>query len=156
MRHWSTARALLLLVLGVNPLMFGSAHAGLGSDAASVLIDAAALQGVVHAEFRQQYDIVQITAASEMRLREYLNRDGVVFAVSWIGPVWPDLQQLLGTHFSQFTAALAALDRPGMHRSVRVASSALVVESGGHLRAYAGRAYLPALIPPGVSAADLR
>ena len=32
----------------------------------------------------------------------------------------------------------------------------LVVESAGHMRAYRGRAYLPLLVPPGASAADLR
>jgi Protein of unknown function (DUF2844) len=31
-----------------------------------------------------------------------------------------------------------------------------VVESDGHMRAFSGRAYLPALIPAGTSAADLR
>jgi hypothetical protein len=38
---------------------------------------------------------------------------------------------------------------------LRVALPGLIVESGGHLRAYAGRAYLPALVPAGVPAADL-
>jgi hypothetical protein len=67
----------------------------------------------------------------------------------------PDLQRLLGAHYVEYTAALAALSRPGLHRSVRTVSSELIVESDGHLRAYAGRAYLRALIPPGISPADL-
>lgn len=91
-----------------------------------------------------------------MRVREFLNQDGAVFAVSWSGPVLPDLQQLLGPHFAEYSSALAALAHPGLQRSVRVASSGLVVESGGHMRAYAGRAYLPARIPSGVSVAELR
>jgi len=76
--------------------------------------------------------------------------------VSWAGPVVPDLRQLLGAQFAAYSAALAARDHIGLHRAVRVATSDLVVESDGHLRAYVGRAYLPAMIPIGVSAADLR
>lgn len=155
MIHRFAQRALLLLLIG-NPLWVGAAHAGLGSDATSVLADGAELHGVVNCVVRQQYDIQEIGAETGMRVREYLNRDGVVFAVSWNGPVLPDLQLLLGTRFEEYTTALAALNHPGLHRSVRVVSSGLIVESGGHLRAYAGRAYLPALIPAGVPAADLR
>jgi hypothetical protein len=91
-----------------------------------------------------------------MHVREYLNRDGIVFAVAWSGPAMPDLQRLLGPYFEEYTTALTSLKSPGLHRSVRIASSGLVVESEGHLRAYAGRAYLPALVPGGVSVADLR
>jgi hypothetical protein len=148
-------RALLLFVMG-NPLWVGSANAGLGGDAASVLADGAELHGVVNSLARQQYDIHEISTETGMQVREYLNANGVVFAVSWSGPVLPDLQQLLGTHFGEYATALAALNHPGQHRSVRVVSSGLIVESGGHLRAYAGRAYLPALIPAGLSAAELR
>jgi hypothetical protein len=146
----------LLAVLGINPLCVGSAHASLGSSGASVLDDASALNGAISIEIRQQYSIREISAETGMHVREFLNQDGVVFAVSWSGPALPDLQQILGIHFAEYSAALAALTHPGIHRSVRVASSGLVVESGGHLRAYAGRAYLPALVPAGVSAADLR
>ena len=66
----------------------------------------------------------------------------------------PDLQQLLGAHFSTYAAALAAVANPGIRRSLRVESSGLIVELGGHLRAYAGRAYLADLIPAGVTAAE--
>jgi hypothetical protein len=104
----------------------------------------------------RQFDIGEITADSSIRVREFLTRSGVVFAVSWSGLVMPDLQLLLGAHYAAYRAELAALNHPGLHRSVRVASSELVVESGGHLRAYAGRAYLPALIPDGVSVTELR
>jgi hypothetical protein len=142
--------------LGISLLCAGSAYAGLGSNTASVQDDASALNGAISVEIRQQYSIREISAETGMHVREFLNQDGVVFAVSWSGPALPDLQQILGTHFAEYSAALAALTHPGFHRSVRVASSGLIVESGGHLRAYAGRAYLPALVPAGVTLADLR
>jgi hypothetical protein len=156
MVHRYPTGALLLLIAGINLLWAGPAHAALGGDAASVLADGVASKGTVNAVIRQQYDIEEFTADTGVQVREYLNRDGVVFAVSWTGPVLPDLQRLLGTHFAAYTEGLAALNHPGLQRSVRVASSALVVESGGHLRAYAGRAYVPVLMPAGVSPAELR
>lgn len=156
MIHRSVKAALLLLFVGLLPPWAGAAHAGLGGDRAGVLADAAQLQGIVNSMSLQQYDIQEITTAAGMRVREYLNRDGGVFAVSWAGPWLPDLQRLLGTHFEEYTQALAALNHPGLQRSVRVTLPDLVVESGGHLRAYAGRARLTALIPAGVSVADLR
>jgi len=154
MIYRAAQRALLVLAIA-NPLMAGSAYAGLGGDAASALADGTELHGAVHSVSLPLYDVEEITADTGMRVREYVNRNGVVFAVSWSGPVLPDLQRLLGTHYVEYTTALAALNHPGLRRSVRVTLPGLIVESGGHLRAYAGRARLPALIPAGVSAADL-
>ena len=154
MIYRAAQRALLVLAIA-NPLMAGSAYAGLGGDAASALADGTELHGAVHSVSLPLYDVEEITTDTGMRVREYVNRNGVVFAVSWSGPVLPDLQRLLGTHYVEYTTALAALNHPGLRRSVRVTLPGLIVESGGHLRAYAGRARLPALIPAGVSAADL-
>ncbi len=133
----------------------GSARASLGGDAASVLADADELHGVVQPSVSADFEVQEIVSDNGMRVREFLNGAGVVFAVSWQGPVMPDLQTLLGAQFPVYAAALAARERPGLHRSVRVATANLVVESDGHLRAYVGRGYLPALVPPGVSIGTL-
>jgi uncharacterized protein DUF2844 len=147
--------SLLVLALG-GAMIFRPARASLGGDAASVAADAAELHGIAHFTPLPQYDIQEITSDSGMRVREFLTRDGIVFAVTWNGPVVPDLRTLLGPSFASYTEGLAALKHPGTHRSVRLASSALVVESGGHMRAYSGRAYLPLLVPAAASPADLR
>src|SRR5271165_4646765 len=136
--------SLLALLIGMSMLWIAPARAALGGDAASVAADEADLHGTTTSVLRQPYDVQEITNDAGMRVREYLDRSGKVFAVSWSGPVLPDLQRLLGTHFAQYTAALAALKHPGLHRSVRVSTPELIAESAGHLRAYAGRAYLPA------------
>jgi hypothetical protein len=144
------------LIAGMILLCGGSARAALGGDAASVRSDTDEMHGVVHSTLLQYYDVHEITTDSGMRVREFLTRNGIVFAVTWSGPAMPDLQRLLGTNFAVYTKALTELNQSGLHRSLRIASSELVVESGGHLRAYVGRAYLPALIPAGTSTADLR
>ncbi len=144
------------LLIGMSALWIAPAHAALGGDAASVLADQADLHGNATTELRQQYDVQEIANDAGMRVREYLDRAGNVFAVSWSGPVLPDLQRLLGAHYTQYATGLAALRHPGLQRSVRLSTPEFVAESAGHLRAYAGRAYLPALVPAGVLAAELR
>jgi len=146
----------MLLALGMTPCWVAPVRAALGGDAASVASDADALQGVIHSTPLQQYDIHEITSGNGMRLREFLDRNGLVFAVVWSGPAMPDLQKLLGASYQTYTTAVAAANHPGLKRPLRIATSDLVVESEGHMRAYTGRAYLPALIPAGTSPADLR
>ena len=146
----------LLVALGMTPWCAAPVRAALGGDAASVASDAEALHGVIRSTLLQQYDIHEITSDNGMRLREYLDRNGLVFAVAWSGPAMPDLQKLLGASYKTYTTAVAAENHPGLKRSQRIATAGLVVESDGHMRAYSGRAYLPALIPAGTSAAELR
>jgi hypothetical protein len=150
---WSTFAftCVALALLGQRP-----ACAGLGGNATSVTSDANELRGVAHSTVGPRYATVEIGMANGVHVREFMNLDGVVFAVAWDGPVPPDLRPLLGTSFSAYARALAALKQPGLRRPLRIASSDLVVETAGHLRAYRGRAYLPALIPDGTPTADLR
>jgi hypothetical protein len=131
-------------------------HASLGGDAFSVQADQAELQGLGTATVRIDYDLVEIKNDSGMVVREFANRAGTIFALSWSGPAVPDLHQLLGVHFDRYARVLAQLQRPGLHRSVRVETADLVVESGGHLRAYHGRAFLPGKVPAGFSITDFR
>jgi len=148
--------ALILLIAGISPLGLHRAYAGLGGDYASVVADAADLHGTESSADCPHYTVWKITADTGMLVREFLNEDGVVFAVAWTGPVLPDFRYLMGARFADYAAAVSALRNPGLQRSVRLASPDLVVESAGHLRAYVGRAWLPGLIPPGVSSSDLR
>jgi Protein of unknown function (DUF2844) len=152
----STKSACVLAALGMSALWTGSARGALGSDAASVLADGASMHVGIQSELRPQYEVLTISTAAGISVREYLNQDGIVFAVNWSGPVPADLQQLLGAHFATYAAAVAAVAHPGIHRSLRLESSGLIVELGGHLRAYSGRAYLAALIPSGLTAEEFQ
>ncbi len=148
-------RAMFFLAASTT-LPWAPAWAGLGGNEASVLADGAHLQGTLTTVVQENYETFEINAGSGMRVREYLGRDGTVFAVAWSGPATPDLQQLLGIHFGEYAAALQRLDHPGLRRSLRLASPGLIVEMDGHMRAYAGRARIPARMPAGVSADELR
>jgi hypothetical protein len=144
-----------VLQLGSLLLWSGSVSADLGSALSSLQADTIALHGVLRTTALVQYDVYQIDAAAGLTVREFVTRGGTVFALTWAGPVPPDLQLLLGRYFPAYAAGLAAQESARLHRSVRVADANLIVESAGHLRAYTGTAYLPALLPAGVTAADL-
>ncbi len=147
---------LLFLSVGMSLWCADPARAALGGGPASVASDAAALQSADRTISLQQYDIHEITSGNGMNIREFMNRAGIVFAVTWTGPAMPDLQALLGVNYSAYGEAVAGVSQRGLHRSLRIATSGMVVETGGHMRAYSGRAYLPALIPAGTPTSDLR
>ncbi len=134
------------------------AKAGLGATAASVEADRISMKGQVSTRSEAGYSVQEITAASGTVVREYVSSSGVVFAVSWYGPAMPNLQQTLGTYFTQYQAAVQARAQ-GMrhfgHNRLQIRTPSLVVHAGGHMHQYFGVAYVPALMPPNTSLSDL-
>jgi len=131
------------------------AVAHLGGDVDSVGADRAALHADVQTMALLRYDIHQISTDAGTRVREYVTRRGTVFAVTWQGPLPPDLQQLFGSYYAAYRAALSAHARAGMHRQVAVAAGDLVVQVSARPRSFGGRAYVPSLVPAGVDAGTL-
>lgn len=127
----------------------------LGGDAASVEADRASMGGAdIGTTAGAGYTVREMRAASGTAIKEYLSPAGIVFAITWSGPALPDLRQLLGTQFDVYTRAANAQNAgPGR---VNVQDSGLVVQSGGQMRAFFGRAYLPAQVPRGVALDDIR
>jgi hypothetical protein len=149
----SIAAAGVLLAL----LPATAAHAALGSTVDSVAADTAALRGQLHTTGYVAYDMHTISSG-QLVVNEYATRAGQVFAITWHGPVPPNLQQLLGSYFSRFQSAAVAAHQanPGVHRVFTLSQSDLVIRAAGHLRAFGGIAYLPALVPTGVSVDQLQ
>jgi uncharacterized membrane protein len=89
-------------------------------------------------------------------VNEYASSTGQIFAYSWQGPTMPDLPALLGAYNASYRAGAAEGFAAGqdLHAS-RVVRSDVVVESGGQMRSYVGRAWLPRALPGGVTPADL-
>jgi len=130
------------------------AFAALGGDAASVDTDAAKMKGQARASAVAGYTVKEITLPSGTLVREYVSAEGKVFAVTWSGMSQPDLQQTLGTYFEQYKAAATA-PHAG-HHHLTIHQPDLVLMSGGHMRAWTGKAYVPALLPPDFSVDDIR
>ncbi|MGJ7524298.1 DUF2844 domain-containing protein [Variovorax sp. GB1P17] len=86
--------------------------------------------------------------------REYLTADGVVFAVAWRGSHRPELSVLLGTQYatqmSQNARALR-LQGKGSHGTTSQNDDTFAVQASTHQRSSTGVAWLPKLLPAGVS-----
>ena len=121
------------------------ASAVLGQPFQSVQSDQQRMRGELRSVVRQGYTAHEITAPDGMTVSEYVAPNGVVFGVSWQGPTLPDLKSLLGSYFSDFQQA--AVNAPARRRAVTLRTDRVVVESGGHMRSFHGRAFVPSLLP---------
>lgn len=151
------ALALLASLLSSSVLIGAPARAALGGSVDSVAADTSALRGQLRTTGFVGYDMHQISAG-QLVVNEYVTRAGQVFAITWHGPLPPNLQQLLGTYFPRFQSAAVAAHQanPGIHRVFRLEQSDLVIRQAGRLRAFGGIAYLPALVPSDVSIDQLQ
>lgn len=124
--------------------------AELGGNIASVKTDQEKMSGSLKVTAASAFEIHEIQSAQGTKVREYVSPAGTVFGVAWEGPSKPDLRQLLGSYFNQYiNAAQSAKTRRG---PVTIEVPGLVVQTGGHMRSFVGRAYLPQMIPQGASA----
>ena len=132
-------------------------RASLGRDVSSVEADRADMQGARAVTQGTGYSIEELRAPTGTTVREYVGSDGRVFGVAWQGPFIPNLRQLLGSYFDPFSQAAQAQKKghPG-HGPLLVQVPGLVVESGGHMRAFYGRAYVPGMVPAGAAAEGIR
>jgi len=131
------------------------AWATLGGDIVSVQADTAALRAAIRTTPTVQYDMHEIRSIAGLVVHEYSTRQGQVFAVTWQGPYKPDLRELLGAYFATYQSA-ASQQRAGTHRVFTLSRPDLVVESSGRMRGFQGLAYIPALVPAGVSVQQLQ
>jgi hypothetical protein len=141
--------ALLSVLLWTSP-----GWAVLGEFQNSVGADQKVMRGVVQSAMREGYSLHQIKGADGAVVREFVSPDGVVFGLSWQGPTMPNLAQLLGSYFPDFQQASG---RKRRHRGpLVVRTDRVVIESGGHMRAFYGRAYVPSLMPKNLRAEVVR
>ena len=141
-----------------------AAHASLGGNSASVEADRLHMNATAAVYMPKippkipsagAYTVTETVLPSGTRVRQYVSAAGVVFGVAWSGPFMPDLRQLLGPSFATMVARQANLTNAG-HRHFGVHEPGLVIESGGHPRSFAGRAYLPSAVPAGVNVQDIQ
>lgn len=131
------------------------AYAALGGDAASVQADQAHINATRRVSQSNGYAVHELRSPAGAVVREFVSSSGKVFAIAWQAPSLPDLRQLLGNYFDEFQKAAALSRRPG-HAPLSVEHSGLIVQLGGHMRAFSGRAYLPDQLPSGARTEDIR
>jgi hypothetical protein len=131
----------------------GPALAVLGEDAATIAGDSRRMNAARRILPARTHSVHERQESTGTVVREYIGPDGQVFAVAWKGPHMPDLRQLFGRHFVAYQE-LARTAR-GQRGGLSVGSDALVVQSGGRMRSFVGRAYLKDRLPAGVSPQDI-
>ena len=142
-------RAFFLLCSAAASTLPGWAE--LGGSVESIAADQAKFQAKRKMAEMPGYTVHEISRADGGVVREYVTPAGRVFGVSWSGPTIPDLAQLLGSYQAEFRNALLAQSKSFGRGPAAVHNSDLVVETGGHMRAFQGRAYVNSLLPSGVS-----
>jgi len=149
----TSAIVIALLVLGMpSPVC-----ATLGGSLESLQDDQIHLQAKVRNTVVGRYTIHEMTTPTGTVVREYVSPTGRVFGVSWQGPFIPDMRQLLGEYFEQYSqAAKGQRERHVGRAPLDIQEPRLVVQTTGHMRAYSGRAYDPGLLPAGVSDHDIQ
>jgi len=156
---WQARSQLLkkMIITVMSALWFGAAPAWavLGESIDSVRSDHQRLQGQLVETARQGYSLHQITAPDGAIVKEYVSPKGKVFGVSWQARTMPDLRQLLGSYFAEFQQQ-ASQSSQRRHGPLMVRTEHLVVESGGHMRAFRGRAFVPSLMPDAVTPGVVR
>jgi hypothetical protein len=135
-------------------LAAGPSFAALGGDVSSVQADLAHMKGALRVTTNAAVTVHEISTTYGTSVREFMGADGKVFAVSWSGPVNPDLRQVLGSYYPQF--AQAASTTHGNHRRLNIEQPGLVVQNVGRLRAFAGRAWVPSMLPVNFSIDDIK
>jgi hypothetical protein len=145
------------LFIALMSLMTTQSFATLGGSSASAQIDRVKLNAAKHelSSNSQLYNVDTYEVAPKINIREYVSKTGIVFGVSWNGPMKPDLRQLLGQYNASLTAEFAKRPRRG-RSPVYIKRPDVVIESNGHPRYFFGRAYIPAAIPRGVLESEIQ
>ena len=150
----------LLIGLGLAVLFLAAAagpvQAALGESVDSVASDQTALAAKrVSKTVRNGYTVQELRSDS-VTLREYVAPTGIIFAIAWNGLIHPDLTSLLGSYAGEYRTALQHALRQHGSRHRKVETDQIVVEKWGQMRNLQGRAYVPALIPSGVSIDEIK
>ncbi len=152
-----TSSLLAICAALMIPCLALPAQAALGGDAASIQADQIHMQGSRRMIAAQSFTVHEIQAATGTVVREYVSADGKVFAVAWQGPWLPDMRQILGGYFEQYRVAVQSQSGTRMgRRPIMIDEPGLVVQIGGRIRALAGRAYVPEMLPSGVRVEDIQ
>lgn len=158
MKSLSAAMAAALACAGLLccTLAVAPAQAGLGERATSVQADLMSMKGQIRRRIAPGYRVDEITTPAGTLVKEFISPAGVVFAVSWRGPVMPDLAQIMGSSYFTLLKAAETRERASLGRNhVQLRTPQLIVHAGGHMRFFFGVAYVPSLVPADVSLANL-
>jgi hypothetical protein len=126
------------------------AHATLGGDLSSIVDNEQQLGAVRRVRPLAIGERHELSLPSGTVIHEYVSSSGAVYAVTWRGPRMPNLHELLGLYFAEL--GRRDIRTSFGHHRLNITSPDLIVRSSGHQRWFEGHAWLPSLVPTGVSA----
>lgn len=146
-------KANVTLTVSLSLLLYASTPrpvlAILGESSATVKHDQARLNSTHRSQSEAGYTIHTLETPG-LVIREYTSPDGMVFGLSWrqhTGLL--NLESLFGTYYGEYSQAVAQQARQSP-RFQRIETDHLIVERGGRMGATWGRAWIVALLPPGI------
>ncbi len=139
------------VVLGSGLGAARTARATLGGDVTSVAGNHQHLgaTGNVHVLKLAYGERHELTLPSGLVVHEFVSPTGAVYAVTWRGPRMPDLRELLGPYFTQIESR-DAFPHNG-HHQMTMSGFDLEIRASGHNHSFSGRAWVPSMVPIGVS-----
>jgi hypothetical protein len=152
-KPWRPARLAAFACLSAGLWTAAPAHASLGDIAAPIA--GATTRTIAGGAAR----VLSYAGAGGTTINVYVNAaNNAIFAYSWQGPVMPHLQTLLGRYYESYRSGVAAVPagQRGLLRSSHIERPDVVVGTGGQMRSYVGRAWLPTALPAGVREGDVR
>jgi hypothetical protein len=150
---FTTLIATLVVALPTN------VFASLGASVTTVDADRQKMQGaLLRIVAGQSYTMHEVRSATGTNVREYADSGGTVFAVAWDGPWMPDMSTVLGDRFTRYQQLLRQhqLSKKKARGNVLIDEPDLFVQMSGRMRAFTGRAMVPALMPAGVQREAIR
>ena len=152
--------ALIVLALTVSAdevvAALGQAPSIFTGTLASPQVPGARMLAVTPTALSPLYALHTVQLENGTQILEYATPAGIVFAVSWRGPVLPDLNALLGNYFNTFNRETEQARMKGRRGApVNIELEGLVIRSNGRMRNFFGHAYAPDLIPAGVRIKDV-
>lgn len=143
---------LVKITLALAMVLPAASYAALGSAPSA---GSSAVKSLLAAQpSAASYSVHESVTSDGVTVREYTLSSNVVFAVTWQGPIRPDMSALLGSYFPNFVAA--GESRPHGTGPMIERNGELVIQSVGHPGRFFGKAYVPRLVPANVNADDLQ
>ncbi|CAJ6764779.1 Protein of uncharacterised function (DUF2844) [Burkholderia pseudomallei] len=100
---------------------------------------------------QQPYTVQRDLIQNRTEVHQYIDGNGKVFAVAWSGSAKPNLQTLLGGKLFSTMIRSQSASHHGSRHSLNQWNDDLVVQSQSHGHLFRGRAWIPSMLPQGVS-----
>ena len=152
----TSSKSWWLMVLTSALIFSAPAKAGLGQDEASV--DQGRMHLHAHRTTAQDGFVRthELRGPDGSRVLQYVGYHGQVFAVSWDAPIKLNIEQIMGTSYSEYKGVVDRHgQKGGIQRRLIHTSADLAFVSGGHLNHFWGYALRKNLVPPGFDVSRL-